>query len=641
MYFKTFRYLLALTGICLSFNLLAQDLPHAYYVAAAIPDSLKEEANSVVRYSMEKMVVIGPGKAVKQVHTIVTILNEKGESEAREVLDYQRKFNRVNAFEMVVYNADGILVKKYHKSDMYDRSAVDNETMVTDDRLLIIEHTIANYPVTIEKTYEIELKSLMNLGAWHYQDNEQSVQHSNYQITIGSDAGFRFLNKNTTVKPEKVTVNGLDTYTWSVKNLKAFKMEDGAEAWRVFPAVFFSANVFEYYSLPGNFQSWQNFGKWILSLNADVNSLTPQRAEEIRKMTADIKSDKDKVKFLYEYMQHNMRYVSITLGIGGLKPFPATFVDEKKYGDCKALSNYMSALLKAVNIKSYYAIVRAGENKEPADPQFPFNSFNHVILCVPFKTDTTWLECTSSIMPFGQLGPFTENRNALLITEDGGKLVNTPKSRAQDNRFASETHVVLDADGGARAQLKILTSGEFRFEYISLTAQPTDRQKVIWMQELKMKQPSVFDLKPADDKDGVKEFDFDLEYDRFCDVSAGNKMFYKPAVFDLCNESVPVMEKRKSDFYFDFPMERTNTTTIDLPAGFEAETIPASVSLKFTYGNYEVNYAYNAAKNQVTSTSRFLLNNHVIPAGKYMELQQYMDNIVKAQNKKLVIKRKA
>jgi hypothetical protein len=81
----------------------------------------------------------------------------------------------------------------------------------------------------------------------------------------------------------------------------------------------------------------------------------------------------------------------------------------------------MYSLLNAVNIKAYWAIIRAGVNEYPADPGFPNNSFNHEILCIPFKNDTTWLECTSTTQPFGKLGSFTENRNALLITEDGGK----------------------------------------------------------------------------------------------------------------------------------------------------------------------------------------------------------------------------
>src|SRR6202012_193753 len=190
--------------------------------------------------------------------------------------------------------------------------------------------------------------------------------------------------------------------------------------------------------------------------------LSPQRAAEVKKMTDTIKTDKEKAKFLYKYLQQNVRYVSIQLGIGGYKPFPATFVDEKKYGDCKALANYMRALLKAVNIPSYYAIIRAGTNQEPADFSFNENVFNHAIVCIPFKNDTTWLECTSNTSPFGKLGSFTENRNALLITEDGGKLVNTPRSTMQDNQFNSEVHLVLKPNGGATAELKLLGTGGYR-----------------------------------------------------------------------------------------------------------------------------------------------------------------------------------
>ena len=71
------------------------------------------------------------------------------------------------------------------------------------------------------------------------------------------------------------------------------------------------------------------------------------------------------------------------------------------------------------------------------------------------------------------------------------------------------------------------------------------------------------------------------------------------------------------------------------------ETLPVNANLKFSYGNYELNYVYNKEKNQVVSTAKFILNNQVIPAVKYTEMQQYMDAIAKAQNKKLVIKKKA
>jgi hypothetical protein len=162
------RLLLIMIALCsLHHQSYAQDknIPKDLYIAATIPDSLKQDANSVVRYSMEDDNFKGPGKAYERFHTIVTVLNEKGNDEAVKVLGYNKKFNSVNSFEMRVYSADGVLIKKYHKSDMYDRSAVSNETIVSDDRILAIEHTIASYPTTIEYIYDIDLKSL--LDRWH------------------------------------------------------------------------------------------------------------------------------------------------------------------------------------------------------------------------------------------------------------------------------------------------------------------------------------------------------------------------------------------------------------------------------------------------------------------------------------------
>jgi len=633
--------LFLIVGLLISITTTNGQIPKELYIASTIPDSLKSEANSVIRYSDISQTVKSPAKVIIKVHTLVTILNKKADDEGILELHYNRKYDNYSAIEMRVFDEKGVLIKKYHKSDMYDGAAGDDETLVSDDRFLAVKHTAAVYPITVEKEYEEDVTSLVNLDSWRVQGDEEAIQNAYYHVTIDNNAGFRYLTKNTQIKPQIKTENNISEYTWQVSNLKAIKLEDGSEYWRVLPKIEFALNSFQFYGISGDFSSWQSFGKWIKALNADVCSLTPEREAEIRKMTDTIKTDKAKAKFLYNYMQQNMRYVSVQLGIGGLKPFPATFVDQKKYGDCKALSNYMSALLKAVNIPSCYAIINAEPNQEPADPLFPYNGFNHVILCVPFKGDTTWLECTSAYSQFGKLGPFTENRRALLITEDGGKLVNTPKSIMQDNQFNSEVHISLDADGGAKAQLRILSSGEYRDDYIHYTSLKIDEQKELFMRSLNMKQPSVFNINPLADRDGIKEVDFNLEYDKFCDIKTGDKQFYRPYVFDLSGFTLPVEEKRKTDFYFGFPRQKSCITTIDLPVGFEVETLPVNQSLKFTYGTYDIKYVYDPAKNQVISTAKFILNNHVIPAAKYAELQQYLDAVAKAQNKKLVIHKKA
>jgi hypothetical protein len=612
------------------------------YRASGIPDSLKEGANSIIRYSSDEVMIKGPGKATVKHHSLITILNEKGDKEGIITYSYNKKYDTYSFIDIHVYDGNGKMIKKYHKSDMYDGAASNNETLVTDDRFLGLKHTVTRYPETIEIEYEENISSYIDLPAWRIQERlEQSVQNAHYKIWAQPAAGLKNKSKNISISSEKGIDGPYETYTLQVKNIKAIKREEEAKPWRVLPSVVFTTNLFDCYGYPGDFSSWQSFGKWIQGLNNDMCTLSAPRIAEVRKMTDTIKTDKGKAKFLYKYMQQSMRYVSIQLGIGGYKPFPATFVDEKKYGDCKALSNYMRALLKAVDIPSYYALIRAGDNEEPADFEFPHNNFNHAILCVPFKNDTSWLECTSSTQLFGVLGSFTENRNALLITEDGGKLVSTPKSTPQENQFNSEVHIELQPDGSARAKMKVFSTGGYREMFVGMLFAKTDEQKEFLIRYFNIKQPTSFDFKSSLDKEEVNQLNIDLEYDKFCDVMAGDKQFYRPGVFDLWGMTVPITEKRLTDFYLPHPMQKSCVTIIDLPTGFEVETLPANTILKFTYGNYESNYAYNKDKNQVVSKAKFILNNQVIPASKYSEMQQYMDGVAKAQNKKLVIRKKA
>lgn len=638
------RLILAI-GVCffISSKSFSQDkdIPQELYKAAGIPDSLKQDANSIIRYSSDEIRIKGPGKAVIKHHSLLTILNEKGDNDAVIVYSYNKKFDSYSFIDVHIYDETGKMIKKYHKSDMYDGAASNDETLVSDERFYGLQHTVSKYPETIELNYEEDLNSYIDLPEWYIQQKtEQSVQEEHYKIICDPALGLKYKSRNISLTPVKGSDGSADTYTWQVTNLKAIKKEEDGMAWRFLPNIVFTTALFNCYGYPGDISSWQNFGKWILGLNNDMCSLSAPRIAEIRKMTDTIKTDKEKVKFLYKYMQQSMRYVGIQLGIGGYKPFPATFVDEKKYGDCKALSNYMRALLKAVDIPSYYALIRAGENEEPADFNFPHNNFNHAILCVPLKNDTTWLECTSRTQPFGVLGSFTENRNALIITEDGGKLINTPKSTPQENQFTSEVHIELQPDGGAKAKVKVFSTGGYRDMFIGISSQKTDEQKEFLIRYFNIKQPTAFDFKTSPDNQEINQLDIDLEYDKFCDVLAGDKQFYRPRIFDLWGMTVPVTEKRQSEFYFSHPMQKSCITTIDLPAGFEVETLPANTSLKFTYGNYEINYNYNKDKNQVVSTAKFVLTSQVIPAAKYTEMQQYMDAIAKAQNKKLVIRKK-
>jgi len=96
-----------------------------------------------------------------------------------------------------------------------------------------------------------------------------------------------------------------------------------------------------------------------------------------------LKLQEKKAKAIYEYVQNNTRYISVQIGLGGWKPISAKEVDDKKYGDCKGLTNYTKALLNLVDIESNYCVVYSGSEIQDISEDFTSMQGNHVILNIP------------------------------------------------------------------------------------------------------------------------------------------------------------------------------------------------------------------------------------------------------------------
>ncbi|NJM16923.1 MAG: transglutaminase family protein [Bacteroidales bacterium] len=125
-----------------------------------------------------------------------------------------------------------------------------------------------------------------------------------------------------------------------------------------------SPNRLSYNGYVGDFTNWQSYGKWVYRLIEGRDELLPGVAEEIRNLTVNGANIKEKIATVYQYMQKRTRYVYVYSGIGGFQPVTAKDVHMYGYGDCKALSNYTKALLKAAGIESIYTEIGSGENQK-------------------------------------------------------------------------------------------------------------------------------------------------------------------------------------------------------------------------------------------------------------------------------------
>ena len=408
-------FCLGLGLLLLNFKGVSSPDPQDIYKADAIKDELRKDAQTVKRFEKVEMDISGPDKFTMHHHEVITILNEKGKSELLFYVNTS-KFRSLEDADIRLYDKNGIQIEKYKKKDL--ASQAENSELVEDGIIFYKKLTTGNYPVTIEREYTLRYNGIFKVPGFYFLQPFQSAEYSSFQLKYPSSMKVNFKAFNIPGKPLHNINGNIETVLFEAKNLPVIKYEEDSGPWyKDYPHLLFNAEKIVYDGNPGNISTWRDMGLWYNNLVKNINTLSLPHQLEIRKLVEGINTDKDKIRKLYDNLQHNFRYVSIQLGIGGIKPFPADFVHEKKYGDCKGLSNYMEACLAALNIKSYSAWIRSGENETYIDPEFAHDIFNHQILMVPLEKDTIWLECTSNFNEFGHLGSSTENRYALVLTE--------------------------------------------------------------------------------------------------------------------------------------------------------------------------------------------------------------------------------
>ncbi len=607
------------------------------YDAASIPELLKKNASSVKREERINFEVKAINKAIYSVHKVVTILNENGKDELG-FHEFTDKFVSLESVQIQLFDASGVLTRKYKKSDLIMQAS--GEGLVPDGKVYYIEFPAPAYPMTIQVDYELKLNGLLNYPRYQVQMPEQSVENSIYTATVPTNLDLRFKGINTSIVPTTNNDEKIKNYSWSIKNLPALKYEAGAVSYaNRYPHILISPNKFELDNYEGDISTWENFGKWYGDLSKTANNLTEARKQFFQSLVKDAVNEREKIRIIYTYLQSNCRYVLISLGIGGFKPFDADFVDKKKYGDCKALSNYAQACLNAIGIKSYQALINSDYNKSPVDPAFPYNGFNHVILCVPNQKDTIWLECTSNTAEFGVLGNFTENKYALLITADGGKLVPTPKSNALDNVFSSSSMVELSEDNSGSVTVQLHTTGAYRQDVANfINNQKKDEQKKFLVNNIGYPQPDDFDIvyDPANTQFDTK---ISMSLRKIPEFTAGKKLFLNLRIYKIWSGELPTPDGRTQDFYFEHPFIKTDTTSYHLPDGYTVESISETKSFQFEYGSFSSTCTYDETKRILRSVARLELNEFKIPVAKYSSVKNFFNEVIKEYTGKLVIRR--
>jgi transglutaminase-like putative cysteine protease len=610
------------------------------YNVNLIPDSLKENANAVKRFEELRVIIKSPGKAIIKHTYVITVFNKKASNYAT-FFSFYNKFNEINSIDGTLYNAEGKELKNVKKRDIEDWKGRSEASLVDDSRYKVYSFTPDSYPYTVRFESEEENNGIFAFSPWlPIADENFGLQESKFIVEAPLDYNIRYKQVNLKINPSITRTEKEAVYQWEMNNQVAYADEDYTPHWsKILPAVFVAPSEFEYGGYKGNMSTWKDFGKYIYRLWIGRNELPATIKQDIHQLTDGISNKDEKIRVLYEYMQKNTRYISIQLGIGGLQPFDASYVASKKYGDCKALSNYMVSILKEAGIEAYPVIIQGDPSIPPVMEDFPSQQFNHAVMCIPGK-DTTWLECTSQTESCGYMGSFTGNRKGVLVKEDGGYLVSTPRYGLNDNLQLRRVDATIDAEGNLVADVKTRYTGlqQDRMHFVIHVYNEQQKERFLNSQinlpTYKVEQTEYREQKA---KLPVVDQFLKITAPNYASIT-GKRLFIQPNLFNKLNERLPTDKPRRFDIGISISQKDADTLHITVPEGYNVEALPKDVALENKWGKYSIKFKVNANVIDVLRINESYEG--IYAAADYPAFAKFMEDIYKADRSKIVLVKK-
>jgi transglutaminase-like putative cysteine protease len=609
------------------------------YTTLLIPDSLKQNANAVVRLDQTDILISSQRNMNVKQKRIVTVLNEKGQSAVDAYENYDKR-TTVQSIQATVFDSFGNEIKKIKRKDFKDQIAVDGGTLFSDGRILYLDYTPIQYPYTVVYESEVETSTTAFVPQWFpLTDYLLSIEKSVLNVTYPENLGFRKREMNFSNFKITKTIDTSTQLSYVATNILAQKYEDySPNVSSIFPRLMMGLEFFNLEGVDGNAKTWKEFGKWWSDkILVGTDELSEETRAKMKALVGDEKDPIKKAKIIYKYVQEKSRYVAISEGIGGWRPMIVKDVDRLGYGDCKALSNYTMALLNAVDVPSYYTKLYGSRDKQNIESDFVSQQGNHIILTIPNGDNYVFLECTSQDDPFGYQANFTDDRDVLVLKPDGGEIIRTKNYENKDNAQISKGSYSLSETGDFSGKIEIVSEGsQYGQKYRLETTPPTEREKHYkdyWdnFNNLKIDKTTF-----SNDKEKVmftEKIEISAEhYGTF----SNNKLIFVLDAFNQTSGGVKRIRNRKNPFEISRGYYDNDEIAVTLPAGFSIEAMPAAFELNTKFGEYKTEIIKIDNNNLIYKRSIFIKKG-LYKNTEYDEYRLFTEQIAKNDNAKLIL----
>lgn len=567
---------------------------------------------TVVDYSTEVEYTSGK-TAIFRHKRVFVIHNAKGAKEA-DFAAFCNPNRQLSKFAGTVANLQGKTLTKIKKADLTHSEY--SSSLADDNYFFYYDYSPATFPVVV--SYEWEEVCSKNILSYPMLAPQGTygvdVKKATYRFIAPASIPLRWHSVNCQPEVNQREEKGRIIYEFTLTDLPAMEQYTYGLPFREqAPLIYFAPDGFDIAQTHCDLSSWQTMGEWTWQLLEGRDQLPQDLKNRIHQLTDTCRTEKSKVMVLRRYMGETTRYVSIQLGIGGWQPMTAAEVYSKGVGDCKALSNYLRAMLKEAGITSVYTLM-ASERRSLL-PDFPtMNQLDHVVLMVPLETDTLWIECTNPRIPAGYAPAGWAGHECVMITPNGGQTIRVPVLPLEHHKELATYSIRLDGKGNAHVDAMTTETGRCYESDVPIQFQSDKERKSAIIHSLELPKPTINRLDIASDGP-VLTLNMEAKSEGYARMS-GSRMFiplspYRFGALRNGKEPAHIIDMRDKGYL------HSDTIRILLPEGWELENIPTEKSDSCEFGINRL--SIEATEQQVEIVITSLLYNGLFPAEKFEE----------------------
>ena len=387
------------------------------------------------------------------------------------------------------------------------------------------------------------------------------------------------------------------------------------------------------------YKTWDDMGAWYWGLAKDQLVVDDEVRRRVREVTAGLTTERDKVRAVYDYVVQKTRYVALEFGIHGFKPYRASQIFSRGFGDCKDKATLIVAMLKELGIPASLVIVRTGNRGDFESFPASLAIFDHAIAYVPSLD--IFLDGTAEFSGSSELPGMDRNALALVVNEGKPRLVHLPDPPAAESVTRRTLEATLAPDGSSEVDWRTQVTGVRASSYRArFHAESTRKQRLEedLSAELPGLSPDVLEANKLEDVEAPIDLHVHGKAQLIRQEPGVHQSSAPVGPGDHLVRDYAQLQGRAQDLRIDAKTTRVDTTVLHLPPGSRVVRLPEAAHGESPFGSFSVEVASEGTPGDrvtVRATTTVTLSATRIRAADYPAFRAFCEKADRALGQRL------